>query len=346
MKTLLTFITSVFMILLMTSFVVGETGWNPYAVLSTFTGISVGLSFIPAMQGVAFAGVFKEIWTTQLMERFYAIGNFLSFAQDMTEFVEFNTINLADIGVDPDVLINNTAFPIPSAPRADTPLALVLDSFDTKNTIVRNIEEIETSFNKRESVIRQHRNSLMQSTSIKAAHSYTPVSDSADTPVLATTGPDDGNGFKRLLLEDIFRLRTAYDILEVPHEFRFLTLHPNHVQDISVQDKDLFKQFTNLAEGTVMRLSSFQILEYSQTATFNKGTGVKAAFGAAAAPATDTVSSFSFHSQEVMKVDGTIEIFERLKDPEERGDILGFQKRFLALPTRNKFNGAIYSPAV
>jgi hypothetical protein len=36
-------------------------------------------------------------------------------------------------------------------------------------------------------------------------------------------------------------------------------------------------------------------------------------------------------------------MFERLDDPEQKGDIINFQMRGLALPKRDKAIGAIYS---
>ena len=44
-----------------------------------------------------------------------------------------------------------------------------------------------------------------------------------------------------------------------------------------------------------------------------------------------------------MKADGQVHMYARLDDPEERGAIVGFDKRFIALPIRNKGVGAIVS---
>ena len=44
-----------------------------------------------------------------------------------------------------------------------------------------------------------------------------------------------------------------------------------------------------------------------------------------------------------MKADGQVHLYERFDDPEERGTILGFDKRFIALPIRSKGIGAIVS---
>src|SRR6185437_14671098 len=70
-----------------------------------------GKSFLPG--NIAFAGLLKEIWISALMEVYYANYTFLTRSQDMSMFVENNTINLADCGVDPNVLVNNTVYPVP-----------------------------------------------------------------------------------------------------------------------------------------------------------------------------------------------------------------------------------------
>ncbi len=316
---------------------------EPVKVIGALVGAGVGMGVLGGMpQGSATAGVFKEIFIDQLMEKFYGVPSFLDAATDMTEFVEFNTINLADIGVDPAVLINNTTFPVPAAVRADAALALPLDNFDTENTIVRNLEEVETAYNKRESVIRQHRNSIMEVCGNKAAHAYSPASDTADTPVLVTTGAvNPVTGLKRLTLEDLAEMKRRLDVIKVPALGRWGVLHPDHVADLIVQDKDLFKVFTNIAEGTVPRIFGFSMFEYPTNAIYLHTTGVKQPFGAAP-DANDATSSFFFHTAEVMKADGTVDMFIRENDPEQRGDIIGFQKRFVALPMRDKFNGAIH----
>ena len=59
-----------------------------------------------------------------------------------------------------------------------------------------------------------------------------------------------------------------------------------------------------------------------------------------------TFGSFSFSSEEVMKADGSVNMYERIGDPELRATVVGFDKRFLALPIRNKGIGAIVSTKI
>ena len=77
----------------------------------------------------------KQIWIAMLMEGFYPDRTFLTRSVDMTAMVEYNKINLAEAGVAPDVLIDNTEFPVPTASRTDVALELPLHTFDTKNTV-------------------------------------------------------------------------------------------------------------------------------------------------------------------------------------------------------------------
>ena len=44
-----------------------------------------------------------------------------------------------------------------------------------------------------------------------------------------------------------------------------------------------------------------------------------------------------------MRAMGTTEVFAKYKDPEQRGDILGYQQRFTALPIRGKYIATLYS---
>ena len=49
----------------------------------------------------------KQIWIDQIMNNFYPETSFLNYARDFTPFVDFDKINMAEAGVDPEVLINN-----------------------------------------------------------------------------------------------------------------------------------------------------------------------------------------------------------------------------------------------
>lgn len=284
----------------------------------------------------------KEIWLADLMEKFYPSTNFLSAVRDMSQFVDNDKINIAEAGVDPDVLINNTTYPVPFAERSDIPYEIILDVYDTEGTVIRNAELVELSYDKRQSVIAGHKNALLQKFAQKAIHAYAPDSDSKNTPVLPTSGNATNGQRRPITFEDIINLKSRFDAIDAPPD-RVLCLNPIHENELIKADITLMKA---IYSGNVTSLFGFRIFVFSKTPLFNKITGTKKAWGSAENPETDTISSVAFVASEVMRAQGSFEMFERLRDPEQKGDIINFQMRAVALPIRNKAIGAIYSSYV
>jgi len=293
------------------------------------------------------SGLRKEVWVNQLTKRFYPDSSFLKYTKDFSALVENDIINMTDVGVDPNVLINNTTYPIAVSQRTDTNLPITLDLFETENTLVRNPDNIERSYDQLETVLMGHRNVLRSKTGEKAAHAFAPATDSVYTPILKTTGVSTGAaGRLRLQVADILALKERFDVVDIPLEDRYLVLHPSHLTDLILEDTKAFKDLTDIVNGLPKRFAGFNILQFSRPAIYNHTTMVKKAFGSVAVPATDTFCSFAFHKDEVMKADGVVKMYQRVDDPLERGTIVGFDKRFIAVPIRNQAIGAIVSTLV
>lgn len=284
----------------------------------------------------------KEIWLPEIMEGFYPDNSFLKESRDLSAFVDNNKINLAEAGINPNVLVNNTTYPVPMSERVDTPLEIELDYFDTENTVIRNAKKAELSYDKLASVVYGHRQALMVYFMKKAAHAYAPTANGTFTPVLKTTGADDGTGHRKLTFEDLMRLEDAFDEADMGAEGRNLVLSVKHLTHLRNEDMKLYKEM--LKDNQIL---SFKLhrLATKHLPVFDSVTGAKKAYGAAVG-ANDTISSLAFHKDEVMRADGDLDMFSVLKDPEARGDIIGFQKRGIAMPLRNKGIGSIYSEKI
>ena len=289
------------------------------------------------------ANLNKEVWVNQLMEKFYPESSFLNYVRDFSSLTENDAINLAEAGVDPVVLINNKTYPIKIVQRVDTPIRIELDTFETENTLVRRPEVIEYAYDQLESVLMGHRNILRLRTAEKAAHAYAPNSDTKDTPVIVTDGsPSRDNTRKMLTFDNILELKERFDNLGIPFENRYLVLHPSHATDLIKQDVKAFKDLADIVNGQPKRFGGFGLLQFPNMPLYDFETLEKVEFGAE--PEEEhTFCSFAFYGDEVMKADGQIYMYIREDDPEERGTIVGFDKRFVALPIRNKGIGAIVS---
>lgn len=80
------------------------------------------------------AGVYTEIWTGELVKvlRNGLAGSWLDGVPDQSSIVNNDVIHLVEVGVDPDVLINNTTYPIPLQALDDKDIAISLTSSSRK----------------------------------------------------------------------------------------------------------------------------------------------------------------------------------------------------------------------
>lgn len=283
----------------------------------------------------------KEVWINQIARNFYPERSFLTKVTDYSGFVNNNTLHFPSEGLDPKVLINNTTYPIKILGREDEDNAITLDKFETENTLVRRPDTIEYSYDKLESVLLQHRSTLQTSTARKAAHAFAPSEDTTETPIVLTTGAAS-NGRKRVTFEDLLTLKARFDDALIPLEERYIILHPRHVTDLLLEDVKLFKELTDIKDGEPTRFAGFGCFQFPYMPTYElkESKYTKVAFDGIQ---TEQFASVAFYGKEVMKADGDIYMYARYDDPEERGTIVGFDKRFIAMPIRNKGVGAIVS---
>ena len=283
----------------------------------------------------------KEIWLSQIREGFYPDDSFLKKLTNYDAFVEDDRIHLASAGIDPKVLINNTTYPIKAVDREDDDCVFELDKFETENTLIRRPEAIEYSYDKLESVIRQHRSTLRKAVVSKAAHAIAPQIDTAFSPIVTTSGNLAGSRY-RLTFADILALKERFDDIDAPQDKRYLVLHPKHVTDLLLEDLTIFKDLTNMKDGEPLKFAGFGCFSCSSMPCYDMEDGelVKVEYGE---QATEMFASVAFCADEVFKADGEIYMYANFDDPYERATVVGFDKRAIVLPIRGRGIGAIVS---
>ena len=278
----------------------------------------------------------KAIFASIILGLFYPDGSWLNELTSMDHMVEYNKINLAQVGADPSVLTDNNTWPITPTTRTDSGIEISLGTFDTEPTHVLHVEELETSYNKCESVVQQHANALRAKASLTAAYNIAPTSNTTRTPVIASTGETKADGNKALTYKDVLKMRTAFNKLNYPMQDRVLVLSPDHEEDLLAEDVERYNRM--MTSGT---LAGFKVYTFNGTPTYSAVDGVmtKNAYGTT----TGQPSSIAFCKSEVMRAMGTIEGEPELRWADYRGWLLGFQMRFVAMPFRNKGIGSLYS---
>jgi len=303
---------------------------------------------------VGSGSILEEYWTGELIKKLRADTSWMSTIGARNELVNNNAIHMVDVGVDPEVLINNTTYPIPTFGRTDEDISISLDKFDTTNTKVSKDELYALSYDKNGSVIEQHGLALIDKEAKKSAHSLAPDHATDETPILLTTGDNNGRpqARKRLTLNDIIDAKERLDELLIPGDDgqRILVLCAQHYNDLLRKDEMFLKQFRDTATGKVLPLMGFSLYQYNLTPNYKIVTGAlkKKAWGAAAEPDVDQNASFFFYAPRAFQATGTLDMFYRIAslDPENRQNTVGFQQYHICLPKQLTGFGALVSDFV
>lgn len=319
-------------------------GFDPaYGAVTGAIAPAVLGNFMPA--GAAFEGVYTEVWTGELIKRLNAglKADFLNGIPDYSAKVDNEVIHLVDVGGDPDVLVNNTTYPIPVQDLTESDIPVGLDKFQTKATRVTDDQLFALSFNKYAADVERHGNAILTVKYKKAAHALTPYSHTDKTPVIATSGAADTSGRKKLVIQDIIALKRAFDNMEVPEDGRVLVLCPDHVNDLLEADQSFKDKYYNYTTGKLLNMFGFEVYTYVNCPYFTKE-GVKVAYDVTPA-ATDLKGSFAFYRPLMFRAQGSTKMYysEARTSPQTQESLVNFRHYYIVLPKKQLAIGAIYS---
>lgn len=325
-------------------------------VLAQFLGVpeaygAIGGAVVPLAAGAFMPhgalceGIFTEIWTGELVKQLRGgmTASWLDGVSDYSAAVDNEVIHLVDVGGDPDVLINNTTYPIPVQDLGDGDIALGLDKFQTKKTVVSDDTLFAISYDIIGSVIERHGDAINIAKFKKAAHAVAPQSNTDTTPVIPTTGEKDANGRQKLTRKDILSLRRALDAKGYPATGRRLVLCSDHVNDLLEEDQTFRDQYYNYTTGKIMNMYGFQIFEFENCPFYTKE-GTKVAFKTTPG-ATDHQASFCFYTKRLFRAQGSTKMYykEATTNPDNQANEVNFRHYCVVLPKKNEAIGAIYS---
>lgn len=287
--------------------------------------------------GALHAGVFTEIWIGELVKKLkgFLSGAWLDGIPDQSSIVNNDVIHLVDVGVEPEVLINNTTYPIDVQVLQDEDIPVSLDKFQTKATPVTDDELYAVSYDKMQRVRDAHASAIDEAKLRKAAHALCAQQNSATTPVLETSGEAGADGRKAITLADVLAMKSAMDGLGVPAEDRRLVLCPDHVNDLLATAQTFREQYgIDRTNGTVARLYGFDIYEFAGTPLYTAA-GKKKAIDATAA-AGEYHCSFAFYVPRVFKATGSTKMYysEAGTDPQNQRNLINFRHYFIAMPKK------------
>lgn len=343
---------------LITGYFIGAvTTLNPLAIAVFVFLAGTGLQFVfPNMlKGKTLAGVYREIWTGELVESFQPEieASFLNEIPDESRWVqssgggENEVIHLVDIGADPEVLINNTTYPIGYSQLSDGDIAFNLDKYITVATKVTDDELYAITYDKIAVVNKKHKNAILAKKFSKAVHALAPANHTTATPVIGTSGATSG-GFKNATVNDVIDLGGALTDAGVPDDGnRILVLNTKHNTHLVKEVKDFYKDYINIGTGKLMPLfHGFKVFLYHEMPFYLSADNTKVSFGAVFDSAVHSAASIAFYAPDMFRAEGSTKMYYDEPDTQNQASAVNYRHYYLVSPKKARAIGALVSTKV
>lgn len=290
-----------------------------------------------------------EIWRNDIVEALYKDNGFLRRCFNADEFVlQGKVVHIPQAGTNSGSQKNRSSLPATVNKRSDSDITYALDEYTTDPVLIPNIDNLQLSYNKRQSVISNDIAGLNELVAEWVLRSW---SATAAGSILRTTGaavgataPSGTGNRKKFVKEDLKRASVLMNKQNIPKAGR-VALFPSDLLGYLQDDADLIKRDVgaelDLKNGIIMRLYGFEIMERSTTTLYtNAGTPVPKDPGASGA-ATDNQTVQCWHPMSVEGALGMVNTFESLNDPLYYGDIFSFLMMYGGRIRRSDAKGVV-----
>lgn len=260
----------------------------------------------------------KEIWVNQVVETLTQDAAFLPASIDHSQYIAFGTVHLPQSGANPSVLVNPTAFPLAISSRVDTERTYSMDRYALEPTIIDNLDALQVSYDKKNSVIGQQIRTLVERAGTQVAYNWTAT---GAANIVYTTGaagtslaPSATGTRKQIALVDIANLAKKLDKDNVPRNGRKLLMNSDMFWELftisevvraSYNGFQMANGNNTLSTGIVAQLFGFEIMMRPTVSIFANSATVPKAVTAAGA-ASDNLACIAWHPTTVSRAMGTI----------------------------------------
>ena len=280
-----------------------------------------------------------QIFADYIVEKLRKANPFLAFAVDESaKVLGGSVVHIPQSGAAPTTVKNRSTFPATAVKREDSFVTYALNVFSTDPTHVSWHEENEVSYDKTDSVLGDHVETLAEAVGDDMIYSWlqgyktdgkTPDTIPATNVVFtsgasrATVEEGQTGNRKKITVADIQKIAVKFNKKNVAKQNRYLMLESNMYQELieSLTDNQMaaFQGTANLAEGIMGKLCGFNVLERSSVCNFTKDGAPKLPGEAMAA--TDCIGGIAWQKDCVAKAIGDTKPFQDNDNPLYYGDV-------------------------
>lgn len=273
----------------------------------------------------------KEIWQSSIIDNLFADNSFAAKSVDDSAFIDNKTVHIPNAGAPSKVEVNRTQKPASIKTRTDNDLTYNMDELTTDPIYIPNIDTIQLSYNKRESIISNDRRQLQEAAHLNLLHRW--GVGAVGNVVLTTGGETDAHTSdaatgkrKAITRNDVYALMTKFDADDIPQADRYLLLdaymYAQLLADLTNADKQAFYASANAQKGVLGELAGFQILKRSRVLRLT--TDKKVLDWAGTSAATELAAGFAWQKECVSRALGGFKMFADIDSPTYYGDTYSF----------------------
>lgn len=297
---------------------------------ATIAQIVLGENLAP--QGSFNMALQTEVWVADIQETLFYENEFIRLAVDHSSYVTNKTVHVPQSGGKPNVEKNRVANVATIQRRTDTELTYDLDNYTTDPFLVKNVEDLQISYDKRQSVLGQHIATLRDVVATETLQKW--AVNASTTHVVRTSGEptamlpnSTATGTRRLLTpEDIAKAAALMDIDKVPTEGRFLVIPTAMFYGLFTQKELVDNQARvgkdMLEKGVLAKLFNFNIITRGSVVKYTNAAANNLRDAGVADAATDCAGAIAFSRYAVSQALGEIMVYMNEGDAQSYGDIM------------------------
>lgn len=286
---------------------------------------------------------FPEIWegrVRQTLERGVEADFLVGVSEldgDVQQMGEKNIIHIPTTQFAPEVLINNSTYPLAVQEFDDNEVVISLDKYQTKPTKVTDDQIIGASYDKIDAVTKAQTNAISAKKMRKALHAIAPMrnEESKANIVLELAGNE-------CAYEDLVALKDKADESGWPEEGRRLVLCNKHWNSLLKDRKNFGDQLVNYKTGDVSPvIAGWEIKKYIASPYYNTSKEKKA-FGEVPSGG-DKPASVAFVLDNTTKKTGLTKQYfsQATSDTANQANFINYRHYFIAVPLGKKYIAAL-----
>jgi hypothetical protein len=274
-----------------------------------------------------------EVWVKDIQENLFFENEFLNLAVDHSAYVINSVVHIPQSGANPTVVKNRTELVADLQQRTDTEITYGVDNYTTDPFLVKNIDDLQLSYSKRQSVLGQHIATLGDTIAVNTLQAWAVTGST--THVLRTTGTDSGDevltpsatGTRKLLTKrDLARAAAIMDLDKVPKQGRYAII-PTTMYYNLFTDTELIANRARLSEdliktGVVGDIHGFKIIYRGTVVRYTSAAGNNIRAEDSAGATTDCAGTICFSSFAVSQAIGEIMVYLNEGEARSYGDIM------------------------